>query len=89
MFKFGMANVVFEFFVKVHCQILAKLKLYIFSKDAKKVWTGKLEVQNLPETSAGITPNMVQPMKILANSNRLLLEGMGMGEDIIRAVLKD
>lgn len=64
-------------------------ELYIFSKEAKKVWTGKLEVQDLPETSAGITANMIQPMKILANSNRSLLEDMGMGEDIIQAVLKD
>ncbi|MCC6298470.1 MAG: hypothetical protein IT314_04175 [Anaerolineales bacterium] len=63
-------------------------QLYIFSSHAKKVWTGKLEASDMPDTSVSSNNTLAQPIKMLARSNRSLLSEMGVSADAIEGFLK-
>lgn len=63
-------------------------QLYIFSSQAKKVWTGKLEASEMPDLTVSANNILAQPIKALAQSNRSLLSEMGIGTDAIEGILK-
>lgn len=63
-------------------------QLYVFSSEAKKVWTGKLEASEMPDVTAPASNALAQPLKILARSNRSLLSDMGISADAIDGILK-
>lgn len=63
-------------------------QLYVFSSEAKKVWTGKLEASEMPDVTVSASNTLAQPLKILARSNRSLLSDMGISADAIDGILR-
>ncbi len=63
-------------------------QLCIFSKDAKKIWSGQLEVVDWKESTSASNTERAQPLIDLAVNNRSFLEDIGIESDMIDSLAK-